>query len=51
MEHEVALVKIANEGAARREALRIADIFRARVVDTGVDSFVFSLTGASEKSR
>jgi acetolactate synthase-1/3 small subunit len=45
----VALVKIANEGAARREALRIADIFRARVVDTGVDSFVFSLTGASEK--
>ena len=49
VEHEVALVKIANEGAARREALRIADIFRARVVDTGVDSFVFSLTGASEK--
>ena len=49
VEHEVTLVKIANEGAARREALRIADIFRARVVDTGVDSFVFSLTGASEK--
>ena len=49
VEHEVALVKINNEGAARREALRIADIFRARVADTGVDSFVFSLTGASEK--
>jgi acetolactate synthase-1/3 small subunit len=49
VEHEVALVQITNEGAARREALRIADIFRARVVDTGVDSFVFSLTGASEK--
>jgi acetolactate synthase-1/3 small subunit len=49
VEHEVALVKIENEGAERREALRIADIFRARVVDTGVDSFVFSLTGASEK--
>ena len=47
--HEVALVKIENEGPERREALRIADIFRARVVDTGVDSFVFSLTGASEK--
>ena len=42
-------MKIANEGAARREALRIADIFRARVVDTGADSFMFSLTGASEK--
>ena len=49
VEHEVALGKIENEGAERREALRIADIFRARVVDTGVDSFVFSLTGASEK--
>jgi acetolactate synthase-1/3 small subunit len=47
--HEVALVKIENEGPERREALRIADIFRARVVDTGVDSFVFSLTGAPEK--
>ncbi len=47
--HEFALVKIENEGPDRREALRIADIFRARVVDTGVDSFVFSLTGAPEK--
>ncbi|MBN42319.1 MAG: acetolactate synthase small subunit [Alphaproteobacteria bacterium] len=47
--HELALVKIGNEGAERREALRIADIFRARVVDTGADSFVFSLTGAPEK--
>ena len=47
--HEVALVKIENDGPERREALRIADIFRSRVVDTGVDSFVFSLTGASDK--
>ena len=49
VEHEVALVSIVNEGAARRESLRIADIFRARVADTGVNSFVFSLTGSTEK--
>jgi len=49
VEHEVALVSVVNEGAARREALRIADIFRARVADTGVNSFVFSLTGSTEK--
>jgi acetolactate synthase-1/3 small subunit len=49
VEHELILVKITNGGAERREALRIADIFRARVVDTAVDSFVFSLTGSPEK--
>jgi acetolactate synthase-1/3 small subunit len=49
VEHEFALVKIVNAGSERREALRIADIFRARVVDTAVDSFVFSLTGSPEK--
>ncbi len=49
VEHELALVKIVNAGSERREALRIADIFRARVVDTAVDSFVFSLTGSPEK--
>lgn len=49
VQHELAMVKIRNEGPPRREALRIADIFRARVVDTAVDSFVFSLTGSPEK--
>ena len=49
VEQEFALVKIVNAGSERREALRIADIFRARVVDTAVDSFVFSLTGSPEK--
>ncbi len=49
VEHEMALVKIVNAGPDRREALRIADIFRARVVDTAVESFVFSLTGSPEK--
>jgi acetolactate synthase-1/3 small subunit len=49
VDHEVALVKVRNTGPERREALRIADIFRARVVDTAFDSFVFSLTGSSDK--
>ena len=49
VENEFALIKIKNSGPERREALRIADIFRARVVDTAVESFVFSLTGSPEK--
>ena len=49
VDHEVALVKVRNTGPERREALRIADIFRARVVDTAFDAFVFSLTGSSDK--
>jgi acetolactate synthase I/III small subunit len=49
VDHEVVLVKIRNTGTERREALRIADIFRARVVDTAFDAFVFSLTGSSDK--
>ena len=36
-------------GEKRVEALRLADTFRARVVDTTTDSFVFELTGATEK--
>lgn len=46
---EMALVKVVAEGEARVEALRIADAFRARVVDTTTGSFVFELTGAIEK--
>ena len=49
VENEFALIKIKNSGPERREALRIADIFRARVVDSAVESFVFSLTGSPEK--
>jgi len=36
-------------GADRAEALRVADIFRARVIDTTHESFVFELTGAPSK--
>ena len=43
------MIKITNTGPERLEALRIADIFRARVVDTAVDSFVFSINGSPEK--
>ena len=49
VERELALVKVRGVGDKRVEALRVADIFRAHVIDTGEESFVFELTGASEK--
>ena len=49
VERELALVKVAGKGDNRVEALRIAELFRANVVDTTTQSFVFELTGAPEK--
>lgn len=49
LERELALIKVAGEGDKRVEALRIAEIFRARVIDTTNKSFIFELTGASDK--
>ena len=49
VERELLLVKVSSIGDSRVEALRIADIFRARVVDSTTESFVFEVTGASEK--
>ncbi len=49
VERELALVKVRGTGAERVEALRVADIFRARVIDTTHESFVFEVTGASSK--
>lgn len=49
VERELALVKVTGTGEHRVEALRIAGIFRARAVDSTIDSFVFELTGSSEK--
>ena len=49
VERELVLVKVAGSGAKRIEALRIADIFRARVVDSTHRSFVFEVTGSTEK--
>ncbi|MFA6122732.1 MAG: acetolactate synthase small subunit [Sphingomonas sp.] len=49
VERELALLKVAGLGEHRIEALRLADVFRARVVDTTINSFVFELTGGREK--
>lgn len=49
VERELALVKVAGAGEKRVEALRIAEIFRANVIDTTNESFVFEVTGASDK--
>ena len=49
IERELALVKVRGVGVERAEALRLADIFRARVIDTTHESFVFELTGAPSK--
>ena len=46
---ELALIKVVGSGEKRVESLRIADIFRARVVDSTTQSFVFEVTGSTEK--
>ena len=49
VERELALVKVEGSGEKRVESLRIADIFRARVVDSTNHSFVFEIVGDTEK--
>ena len=49
IERELCLVKVAGLGEKRIEALRIADVFRARVVDSTLGSFVFEITGKADK--
>ena len=49
VERELALIKMVGTGEARVESLRLADVFRARVVDSTNESFVFEVTGASSK--
>ncbi len=49
VERELALVKVAGTGEKRVESLRIADIFRARVVDSSHHHFIFEMTGKSDK--
>jgi acetolactate synthase-1/3 small subunit len=46
---ELALIKVVGRGEHRVEALRLADAFRARVVDATTESFVFEMTGNAEK--
>jgi acetolactate synthase-1/3 small subunit len=45
IERELAMIKVAGKGSDRDEALRLAEAFRARVVDASIESFVFELTG------
>ena len=49
VERELALIKVAGKGEKRVEALRTAEIFRASVVDSTLESFVFELTGTPKK--
>jgi acetolactate synthase-1/3 small subunit len=49
VERELALVKVAGKGDKRVESLRIADIFRARVLDSTNESFVFEIVGDTGK--
>jgi acetolactate synthase-1/3 small subunit len=46
---ELALIKVVGSGDKRQEALRLADAFRAKVIDASTESFIFELTGATDK--
>ncbi len=49
VERELGLFKVVSTGEKRVEALRLADIFRANVVDSTLESFIFEITGSPEK--
>jgi acetolactate synthase I/III small subunit len=49
VERELAMFKVSSTGEKRVEALRLADIFRANVVDSTLETFVFEITGAPDK--
>lgn len=49
VERELAMIKVTGTGEKRVEAMRLADIFRANVVDSTLESFVFEITGTTEK--
>lgn len=49
VQREMALIKIRSSGQERIEALRLAEIFRAKVIDVTLESFIFEITGASNK--
>ena len=49
IQRELAMVKVRGKGESRVEALRLADAFRARVIDASTESFVFEITGATDK--
>jgi acetolactate synthase-1/3 small subunit len=49
IERELAMVKVRGKGEKRVEALQLAEAFRARIIDTTTESFVFEVTGSSDK--
>jgi acetolactate synthase-1/3 small subunit len=49
IQRELAMVKVRGKGEKRVEALQLAEAFRARIVDTTLESFVFEVTGSSDK--
>jgi acetolactate synthase-1/3 small subunit len=49
IERELAMVKVRGKGEARVEALQLAEAFRARIIDTSTESFIFEITGATAK--
>ena len=49
LERELALLKVVGKGEKRIEALRLAEIFRAAVIDASIEHFVFELTGRTPK--
>jgi acetolactate synthase-1/3 small subunit len=49
LERELALIKVAGKGESRIEALRLAEIFRASVIDASTEHFVFEITGRTSK--
>jgi acetolactate synthase-1/3 small subunit len=49
VQRELAMIKVRGKGENRTEAMRLAEAFRARVIDATVESFIFELTGAPKK--
>ena len=49
IQRELAMVKVRGKSDQRVEALRLADAFRAHVIDASTESFVFEITGSSDK--
>ncbi|MEO1719583.1 MAG: acetolactate synthase small subunit, partial [Pseudomonadota bacterium] len=49
LERELALIKVAGKGEDRIEALRLAEIFKADVIDASTEHFVFQITGRQNK--
>ena len=49
IERELAMIKVRGKGDNRTEAMRLAEAFRAKIIDATIESFVFELTGAPQK--